>query len=286
MRRRDFLKTCSVTAAATITPAYRWAKAQERAQAAAGLLPHVLPLVGTGWHGHMFPGALAPFGMVQLSPDTSGYPEPKWNEKWDLTGWDHCSGYHYGDNFCLGFSHTHLQGTGASDLGDVLLMPLVEGRNWSWKTGEPGQQAEAQVQALGGNSGWVFDEAERGYRSAFSHQHETARPGYYAVHLDTPDVHAELTATTRCGMHRYRYPALPAETRRGLMLDLVHGIGCEVYAAELHMENATRVSGVRSTHGWAADKQVFFVIEFSAAVCRQSRCRWMARNAAPALATA
>ncbi|MGC2580812.1 MAG: GH92 family glycosyl hydrolase, partial [Acidobacteriaceae bacterium] len=113
--------------------------------------------------------------------------------------------------------------------------------------------------------GWVFDEGERGYRSAFTHERETARPGYYAVHLDTPDVHAEMTATTRCGMHRYRFPSLRAEARRGLMVDLVHGIGCEVYAAELHVESATRVSGVRSTHGWAADKQVFFVIEFSQA---------------------
>ena len=78
-------------------------------------------------------------------------------------------------------------------------------------------------------------------------------------------MHAELTATTRCGMHRYRYPALPAEKRRGLMLDLVQGIGCEVYSAELDVESATRVSGVRSTHGWAADKQVFFVMEFSRA---------------------
>lgn len=88
--------------------------------------------------------------MVQLSPDTSGAPEAKWNGQWDLTGWDHCSGYHYGDNFCLGFSHTHLQGTGAADLADVLLMPLVEGRNWSWNTGAPGQQAELQIEALGG----------------------------------------------------------------------------------------------------------------------------------------
>ena len=263
MRRRDFLKTGAAVAAGTMIPADRWASAEERAQIAEGLLGRVLPLVGTGWHGHMFPGAVAPFGMVQLSPDTSGAPEAKWNGQWDLAGWDHCSGYHYPDSYVLGFSHTHLQGTGAADLGDVLLMPLVEGRNWSWNTGDPGQQAEAQIEAIGGNSGWVFNEAERGYRSAFSHDREQARPGYYAVHLDTPDVHAELTATTRCGMHRYRYPVLTAEARRGLMLDLAHGIGCEVYAAELRIESATRVSGMRSTHGWAADKQVFFVIEFS-----------------------
>jgi predicted alpha-1,2-mannosidase len=263
MRRRDFLKTGAAVTAGAMIPADRWASAEERAQVTTGFLENALPLVGTGWHGHMFPGAVAPLGMVQLSPDTSGAPEPKWNGQWDLTGWDHCSGYHFLDNYVLGFSHTHLQGTGASDLGDVLLMPLVEGRNWSWNSGDPGQQAEAQIRAVGESSGWVFDEMQRGYRSAFSHDREQARPGYYAVHLDTPDVHAELTATTRCGMHRYRYPSLAAETRRGLMLDLVHGIGCEVYAAELRIESATRVSGVRSTHGWAADKQVFFVIEFS-----------------------
>ena len=263
MRRRDFLKTCAVIAADRLTPAYGWAWAEEQPPLTGGLAQRALPLVGTGWHGHMFPGAVAPLGMVQLSPDTSGAPEPKWNGHWDLYSWDHCSGYHYPDNYVLGFSHTHLQGTGAADLGDVLLMPLVEGRNWSWNTGDPGQEAEAQIEAIGGKSGWVFDDAERGYRSAFSHDREEARPGFYAVHLDTPDVHAELTATTRCGMHRYRYPALAAETRRGLLLDLVHGIGCEVYAAELHIEGATRVSGVRSTHGWAVDKQVFFVMEFS-----------------------
>ncbi|HEX3985266.1 MAG TPA: GH92 family glycosyl hydrolase [Acidobacteriaceae bacterium] len=263
MRRREFLKTFAVLAAGSMTPSYRLAGAQTADETPGEDLRDVLPVIGTGWHGHMFPGAVAPFGMVQASPDTGGAPEAKWNGQWDTTGWDHCSGYHYPDNYILGFSHTHLQGTGGADLGDVLLMPLVEGRNWSWNTGDPGQQAEAQTLAIGTNSGWVFDEPERGYRSAFSHDRETAQPGYYAVHLDTPDVHAELTATTRCGLHRYRYPALPATTRRGLIVDLVHGIGCEVYAAELHIESATRISGVRSTHGWATDKQVFFVIEVS-----------------------
>lgn len=149
MRRRDFLRTGAVAAAQTMIPAYRWLGAEERAQTAEELLDRALPLVGTGWHGHMFPGAVAPFGMVQLSPDTSGAPEPKWKGQWDLTGWDHCSGYHYRDNYVLGFSHTHLEGTGASDLGDVLLMPLVEGRNWYWNSGEPIQQAEAQIVAIG-----------------------------------------------------------------------------------------------------------------------------------------
>jgi len=227
------------------------------------VLDLVKPLIGTGWHGHMFPGAVAPFGLVQLSPDSSGVPEPKWNGEFDIDGWDHCSGYHYHDDVILGFSHTHLQGTGANDLGDVLVMPVVEGLNWSWKAGEPAQQAETQAQALGSESGWVFDPAEQGYRSYFSHDSEEARPGYYGVHLRTPDVRAELTATTRCGMHRYRFPDAEGDARQGILLDLVHGIGCDVYAAELHVDSNSRISGIRSTHGWAADKQVYFVLELS-----------------------
>ena len=211
----------------------------------------------------MFPGAVAPFGLVQLSPDTSGPPEPKYNARGEYYGWDHCSGYYYPDNLVKGFSHTHLQGTGGGDLGDVLLMPIVEGRNWSFDEGIPQDLAEMQIENLGLDSGWVFDKPVPGYRSFFSHQRETARAGYYSVHLLTPDVQAELTATTRCGMHRYSYPQLPAQTRRGVVLDLVHGIGSKIYHAELTVESPTRISGMRATHGWAADREVYFVIEFS-----------------------
>jgi predicted alpha-1,2-mannosidase len=272
MKRREFLRACAAAAAASAISTSGWAiptdptgRESHHASSSEPLqkLGFVRPIIGTGWHGHMFPGAVAPFGLVQLSPDTSGMPEPKWNGKWDITGWDHCSGYHYGDNVVKGFSHTHLQGTGASDLGDVLLMPLVESRNWSWGAGTPGQQAEAQMEALGADSGWVMNPEERGYWSYFSHTEEDAQPGYYRVRLQTPDVQAELTATTRCGMHRYTFPDLNPARGQGVMLDLVQGIGCQVYAAELHVESATRVSGHRYTHGWAADKQVFFVIEFS-----------------------
>lgn len=211
----------------------------------------------------MFPGAVAPFGMVQLSPDTSGPPEVKWNGKWDLYRWNHCSGYHYPDNFILGFSHTHLQGTGAIDLGDILLMPLVEGRNWSWNPGAPGDQAEAQIEAMGGDSGWVFADGESGYRSLFSHEDETARPGYYSVRLRTPDVFAELTSTTRCGMHRYSYPQMPEGARQGIIVDLVHGLGGSVYEGKFTLESPSRISGHRFNHGWAINKQVYFVAEFS-----------------------
>ncbi len=218
----------------------------------------VRPIIGTGWHGHTFPGAVAPFGLVQLSPDSAG------NRSADpYYGWDHCPGYHYSDNTILGFSHTHLQGTGAKDLGDILLMPVIEGVNWYWNAEAPGRQHETQLEAIGPNSGWVSRGLGHGYASRFSHADEKARAGYYSVYLQTPQVKAELTATTRCGMHRYTYPALSTGTRRGLILDMVHGLGCSVYHAELHIESSTRVSGKRYTHGWAADKQVYFVMEFS-----------------------
>ena len=265
MKRREFLKTCAAAAAATAISTPGWTISGDPATPGLrrkSMLSNVRPMIGTGWHGHMFPGAVAPFGLVQLSPDTTGKPEPKWNAEWDLTGWDHCSGYHYSDNVVMGFSHTHLQGTGASDLGDVLLMPVVEGRNWNWGSGIPGEEAAFQMKALGADSGWVMNPMESGYWSYFSHDEEEARPGYYKVHLQTPGVSAELTATTRCGMHRYSF-LTENGTKQGVMLDLIHGIGCNVYAAGLHVESPTRISGHRYTRGWAADKQVYFVIEFS-----------------------
>src|SRR5882762_6728141 len=124
------------------------------------LTQYVDPFIGTGGHGHTFPGATMPFGMVQLSPDTR------------LTGWDGCSGYHYSDNIIYGFSHTHLSGTGISDYGDILLMPTVGNTSAD--------------DAL--NTG----ETNKGFASAFSHANETARPGYYSVRLDAGNILAEL----------------------------------------------------------------------------------------------
>jgi len=124
------------------------------------------PFVGTGGHGHTFPGALQPFGMIQLSPDTR------------LHGWDGCSGYHYSDSVIFGFSHTHLSGTGCSDYGDIMLMP---------STGK-------------------IKFGHKNYASHFSHSNETATPGYYAVMLDKHHIKAELTTTRRTGLHKYTFP--------------------------------------------------------------------------------
>lgn len=143
----------------------------------------VNPFVGTGGHGHTFPGATMPFGMMQLSPDTR------------LDGWDGCSGYHYSDSYIYGFSHTHLSGTGVSDYGDVLLMPTNE------------------VIFHNGADG------KKGYRSKFSHDKEKASPGFYQVHLEDPDVKVSLTVAERSGKHRYEFAK---GSRQVVILDLVH----------------------------------------------------------------
>ena len=124
------------------------------------------PFVGTGDHGHTFPGPTMPFGMVQLSPDTR------------LKGWDGCGGYHYSDKVIYGFSHTHLSGTGCSDYGDVLLMATVGKPKFSNKQ----------------------------YSSPFTHANEKAAPGYYSVFLEKPKVKVELTVTKRTGLHKYTFP--------------------------------------------------------------------------------
>ncbi|HLG03986.1 MAG TPA: glycoside hydrolase family 92 protein, partial [Bacteroidia bacterium] len=130
------------------------------------------PMIGTAGHGHTFPGATAPFGMVQLSPDTR------------VDGsWDGCSGYHYSDSVIFGFSHTHLSGTGCSDYGDILLMP-----------------GKGEIHYTNGTDG------KRGYGSRFSHADEKAEAGYYSVELVDPGIKAELTASPRVGMHRYSNP--------------------------------------------------------------------------------
>lgn len=264
IKRREFLRTFAGAAAgAALSPAVIGQGVHSASTDSGNHVRAVHPIIGTGWRGHMFPGAVAPFGLVQLSPDTSGPPEPRWNARGDYYGWEHCSGYHYPDNVAIGFTHTHVQGTGGSDLGDVLIMPLVEGKNWAWNAGVPDPLAEMQIETLGQNSGWVFDAAVPGYRSFFSHERETARAGYYGVYLTTPEVNAELTATTRCGMHRYTYPHATTDVRNGVIVDLVHGLGSKIVHAELKIETMSRVSGMRSTHGWAADRQVYFVLEFS-----------------------
>ncbi len=147
------------------------------------LITYVNPFIGTGGHGHTYPGAALPFGMIQLSPDTR------------LDGWDGCSGYHYSDSYIYGFSHTHLSGTGVSDYGDILLMPSNE---------------------VNFNNG---ADGKKGYRAHFSHDHEMAEPGYYKVLLDSTNINVELTVSKRSGIHKYQFPTADHQI---VILDLEH----------------------------------------------------------------
>ena len=209
--------------ATAIALAFGWAASVHAQGAAVPLTSLVNPFIGTGGHGHTYPGPSLPFGMIQPGPDTR------------LTGWDGCSGYHYSDSRLFGFSHTHLSGTGIPDYGDVLIMPT---------TGD--------VRLTNGADGTP------GYSSSFSHDEETAAPGYYAVTLTDYGVRAELTTTTRVGLHRYRFPAgAPAH----VILDLEHRD--RLLDASIDIVSSTEVAGLRRSTGWARDQTVYFVIRFS-----------------------
>jgi len=186
---------------------------------------YVDPFIGTGGHGHTFPGATVPFGMVQLSPDTR------------LEGWDGCSGYHYSDTIVYGFSHTHLSGTGVGDYCDILLMPT-----------------QGKVQFNNGYKKGV----ENGYASVFNKTSEKASPGFYAVHLNKYDIDVRLTATERVGIHEYTFNK--ADTAN-IILDLTHRdklIDCDI-----NVVNEKEIEGYRVSEGWAQKQSVYFVIHSS-----------------------
>ncbi len=195
------------------------------------------PHIGTGGHGHVFVGANVPFGMVQLGP--TSIPQ----------SWDWCSGYHASDSTVIGFSHTHLSGTGIGDLFDVTVMPIV------------GEVTYARG---------THDDPQSGLWSMADRSQEIARPGYYSVPLIRYGVRAEMTATTRVGLHRYTFPA--AEDA-ALVFDLENG-GCWDKATETHIEqeNDTRISGWRYSTGWAKNQRVYFVAELSKPISKFERC--------------
>ncbi|MEZ5307083.1 MAG: GH92 family glycosyl hydrolase [Pyrinomonadaceae bacterium] len=185
----------------------------------------VNPFIGTGGHGHTFPGATVPFGMVQLSPDTR------------IDNWDGSSGYHYSDDVIYGFSQTHLSGTGIPDYCDILFMPTANG-----------PKAET----------FLNKKPLEGYRSKFSHSNEKASPGYYSVKLDEGGIFAEMTATERVGMQRYTFPA---SENSGIYLDLRWRD--EVLESSLKITGKNRIEGFRRSRSWAKDQIVFFAAEFS-----------------------
>jgi len=206
---------------------------QGAASAPDKLTRHVDLFIGTGDHGHTTPAATLPFGMVQLGPDTYN------------AVWDSCSGYHDSDRSLMGFSHTHLSGTGIGDLLDVLVMPCV-----GELKRQPGPPSNPQL----------------GWRAPFSHADQFAEPGYYRVELRDRGVTAELTATERVGLHRYTFPR---STRSHLMLDLRHGmqdkpgVDTRVPWADLKVIGHDTLLGGRAVDQWAQGRHIYFAMQFS-----------------------
>lgn len=191
------------------------------------LTSYVNPLIGSGGHGHVFVGANMPFGMVQLGPTSI-------NQTWD---W--CSGYHQDEATVIGFSHTHLSGTGIGDLFDVTVMPVT-----------------GKVKYARG----TVEDPESGLWSMADRTKEVVKPGYYSVPLTRYGIKAEMTATPRVGLHRYTFPE---SAEAALVIDLENG-GCWDKSTETFMEaeGSNRIVGYRYSKGWAKNQRIYFVAEF------------------------
>lgn len=212
---------------------------------------YVNPMIGTKNMGHTFPGAAVPFGMVQLSPETNKLKMFLPDGTYNAEAYRYCSGYQFNDTTIFGFSHTHFSGTGHSDLGDILILPVVE----------PINNENPTVKS------------EKGFSDAFSHDDEKASPGFYSVRLKKNGIKAEMTATERVGFHRYTFP----ETDQAhLILDLMANIydydGKNVWTF-LRVENDSTVTGYRQTTGWARTRTVYFAMKFSQPIKAHGRFR-------------
>lgn len=223
-KTKVFLAGCSTM---LLLPSLTFAQTDEK------VVSYVNPFIGTGavensLSGNTYPGATAPFGFIQLSPDTRENPE-----------WEEPSGYNHNVNKVYGFSHTHLSGTGVSDFFDVMLMPISR-----------------DLESLTG----TFD-----YSSEISHDKESANAGYYQVRLNESNILAELTATARTGMHRYTYPA---GKLNNLVFDLIHSRDkrtwdTRISNAQIRVIDNTTIVGYRVISGWAKLRKVYFYAKLS-----------------------
>jgi predicted alpha-1,2-mannosidase len=191
------------------------------------LTGHVNPFIGTAYVGHTHPSASLPFSMVQVGPDTG------------TKGWEHCSGYYDADRSVMGFSHTHLSGTGASEMGDILVMPVTGDVRF-----DPGTE----------------DNPDAGYRSRFQQASETAQAGYYKTFLDDYGITAEMTLTPRVGFHRYHFPA---GQQAGILFDMEHGIGDETCESFIRAVDDSTLVGVRKSRGFTRDHGYYFAARCS-----------------------
>ena len=192
------------------------------------LVFNVDPLIGTAYNGHTFPGATVPFGMVSPSPDTG------------LNDWQHCAGYHRDDATLLGFSQTHMSGTGAPDMCDLLILPV---------NGEP---------------------AAKGYGVSFQHESEDAHPGYYAVTIDPYNIRCEMTATEHCSFYRFTFQG--EDYPQGLLFDMLHGNDGGIYEADVRVVDENHIEGFRRSYGFISNHVLYFCAELSKPIadwCRQ-----------------
>jgi len=189
---------------------------------------YVDPFIGTGGHGHTYPGVTVPFGMLQVSPDNG------------ISSWDWCSGYHYSDSIVSGFSHLHLSGTGIGDLADILFMPTNK---------------KLDLTAKAASRDFLP------YKSKYSHVNEKAVPGYYQVFLEDPKINVELTSTQRTAYHKYTYNNNDTQS---VVVDLGFAINWDkAVKTSIKIEDANTISGYRYSTGWAKNQKVFFVAKFS-----------------------
>lgn len=189
-----------------------------------GLVRYIDPMIGADFHGHVFVGTSTPYGMVQLGPNNI------------FKGWDWCSGYHYSDSIVIGFSHTHLSGTGGSDLGDILVMPY---------TGEIRTEKGTQ------------NDISKGYASYYSHKNEIARPQYYSLLLSSYNIKAELSSSDRVGFHKYTFPK---GEQAHVIVDLKEGINDKALDTYIKQVDEYTLEGYRFSKGWSTHKY-FFVLK-------------------------
>ena len=188
---------------------------------------YVNPLIGTGGHGHTFPGATVPFGMLQVSPDNG------------VSGWDWCSGYHISDSTMIGFSHLHLSGTGIGDLGDIRFMPI--------------NKKVDLAQAFQSRKDIPF-------KSNYSHENETSEAGYYSVFLEDFNIRAELTSDLRTAYHKYTFAENDPQS---VVIDLGYTFNWDTAViSNLEIKDKFTVTGFRHSKGWANNQKVFFVAKF------------------------
>lgn len=189
---------------------------------------YVDPFIGTGGHGHTYPGAAVPFGMLQVSPVNG------------VNGWDWCSGYNYSDSIAVGFSHLALSGTGIGDLLDISFMPINKKVDLSK----------------------YFESRDSiPYKSAYSHNNEKASPGYYQVFLEDPKVNVELTTSQRTAYHKYTFTK---DDQQSIIIDLGYGTNWDsATKTQITLEDEQTISGFRFSTGWAKNQKVFFVAKFS-----------------------